>query len=332
MQYWQIVTRSFRIAWDHKYLWLIALFSGESGGGFNYSTSQSSNNNANTPNLATLQQHVTTWLTDHIALVVALVVVYLVLVVVFFILGAVCEVATVRASAEHDAERPFGLGMAWRAGVARMWVMVRFRLLIIALGLPLFLLLIGLVVAVFVSVANNNSGAAPFLILFGFLLVLGGIPYSIYLFFLDRFGARAVVLELLAARAAIVRGHRLLIKRLGRSVLVGLIAIGVAIVLGIALACLSLIVVLPLLAAGAFAASTGSGAALPLIALAVIILLPVYLVVAGFLAAQSSTYWTLAFRRLDLEQAPAYYYQSQQPAPQTPPQPPPQPPPPPVPS
>jgi hypothetical protein len=321
MQYWEVVTRSFRIAWDHKYLWLIALFSGESGGGFNYSTSQSSGNNANIPNLATLQQNVTTWLTDHIALVAALVVLWLVLVVVFFILGAVCEGATVRASAEHDAERPFGLRMAWRAGVARMWVMIRFRLLIVALGLPLTLLVIGLVVAVFVSVANNTAVAAPWLILFGFLLVVGGIPYTIYLFFLDRFGARAVMLELLAARAAIVRGHRLLIKRLGRSLLVGLVAIAVAIVLGIALACLSLIVVLPFIAAGAFAFSTGSGAAWPLIALAVIILLPLYLIVAGFLAAQSSTYWTLAFRRLDLEQAPAYYYQYQQP-PQPPQQPP----------
>src|SRR5260370_21190748 len=111
----------------------MARCSGEGGGGVHSHTSQSSNNSGNTPNLATLQQQVTTWLTDHIALVVALVVVYLILVVVFFILGAVCEGATVRGSAEHDAERPFGLGMAWRAGVARMWVMVRFRLLIVAL-------------------------------------------------------------------------------------------------------------------------------------------------------------------------------------------------------
>lgn len=167
------------------------------------------------------------------------------------------------------------------------------------------------------SVVNENAGAVVGLAIGGLLLALLGVPYLIYLFFLDRLGTRAAVLEQLMARASIVRGHRLLFKRLGRTLLVWLVSIGVAIVLGIALACIGVIIAVPLLLAGFALSASGSGAVWLLIAIAFLIFLPLYLVVAGFVAAQSSTYWTLAFRRLDIDQAPSYPY-GYQPPPQPP--------------
>ncbi len=318
MHYWELVTRSFRIAWDHKYLWLIALFSGEAGGSsFNYS--QRSSGTTQTP--AEFQQQVSTWLSDHAGLIIFLAIVWIVLIIAFFILAAICEGATVRASAEHDSERPFGLGMAWRAGLHTMWVIVRFRLLLIALYLPLILILAVWFVGLMFAIVNQNRSATPVLILTGLLLFALWFVYAIYLFFLDRFGTRAVVLEQLMATASIARAHRLLFKRFGRSLLVLLLAIGLAIVVAIVLACLSIIAIVPLLA-GAFAAGSNSGAAAVVLVIGVLILLPIYLVVAGFLAAQGSTYWTLAFRRLDFDHAPAFAYPA---APLAPPQAPPAP-------
>ncbi len=314
MQYWDIVTRSFRISWNHKYLWLIALFSGESSAGFNFNYSQPQpSSNGRAPDFAAAQHQITAWLNGHIALVAFLVIAWLVLAIAFFILGAVCEGATVRASAEHDAERPFHLGWAWRAGITTMWVIVRFRLLLIALGLPLALLVFGLVVGLIAALANGNAGAAIGLVLGGVLLALLGIPYVIYLFFLDRLGSRAAVLEQLAARASIARGHRLLFKRFGRTLVVWLLSIAVSIVLGIALACIGAIVFVPLFLGGAALLASGSAAFWLLVAIAVLTFLPLYLVVAGFVSAQSSTYWTLAFRRLDLDPAPSYPYGYQPP-------------------
>ena len=311
MHYWELVTRSFRIAWDHKYLWLIALFSGEGGGGsFNYS--QRSSGTTQTP--AEFQQQISTWLSDHVVVIVFLAALWLVLIIAFFILAAICQGATVRASAEHDAERPFGLGMAWRTGLHTMWVIVRFRLLLIALYLPLIVLIAAWIAGLLVAVANGNRGATGVLVLTGLLLLVAWFFFAIYLFFIDRFGSRAVVLEQLMARASIARAHRLLFKRLGRSLLVLLVAIGVAIVLGIGLACVSVIVVVPLLAAAAFAAGNSSGAGVIVVVIGVLILLPIYLAVAGFLAAQGSTYWTLAFRRLDFDFAPAFAYPAVPPA------------------
>jgi hypothetical protein len=310
--YWELVTRSFRIAWTHKYLWLIALFAGEGGGtsfnaSFNQRLGPATPSGTAPPDYAAMQEQVGTWISDHIGLIVVVAIVWLLLVVAFFILAAVCEGATVRASAEHDAERPFQLGWAWRSGVGTMWTVIRFRLLIVALGLPVLVVAAALAAGIAISIASDQRGLTAILILIGLLAGLAAIVYFIYLGFLDRFGARAVVLEQVMARPAIVRAHRLLRKRLGRSLLVWLLSIAVSIVVGIVAACFFAIVGAPLLVIGIGMGAAGATPVqlLPLIILAVIVLVAISLVVGGFLAAQASTYWTLAFRRLDLDYAPA---------------------------
>jgi hypothetical protein len=315
MPYWQIVTRSFRIAWDHKYLWLLAFFSGEATFSFNYS--QTTTGTTNRPlDVGAVRDQVTTWIGDHVGLIVALAVVWLVVAVAFFIVAAVCEGATVRASAEHDAERAFGLGPAWRMGVHTMWVIARFRLLLLALNLPLLLLIAGWVFALVAALVNQTVRAVAPLILTGMLLIVVWIVYGTYLFFLDRLGTRAVVLEELKAIPAIGRAHRLLLKRLGRTLLVWLLSIGVALVVGIALACVGALVVAPFAALASVAGSGRSAAGLIVAAAVTILFVPVFVVVYGFVGAVMSTYWTLAFRRLDIDYAPAYAYPL---APQAPP-------------
>lgn len=305
MPYIDIVWRSFRISWNHKYLWLIALFSGEGAGGFNFNTSQPVSGQRQPPDFATMQAQVTTWINEHIGLIVALVILWLVLIVAFFILAAVCEGATVRASAEHDAERPFRLGLAWRAGVQTMWAMIRFRLLLIAIGLPLLILFFLFAAGVVIAIVNQNALAIVPLLFSGLHLIGATIAFALYVFFLDRLGTRALVLEQLGARSSIVRAHRLLFKRFGRSLLVWVIALAVGIVVGILVAVALGIVAIPFAIAAVALFMSHSVAFWPLVVLFAIILVPISLVVGGFLAAVSSTYWTLAFRRLDLEFPPA---------------------------
>ena len=311
MQYTDIVWRSFRISWRHKYLWLIALFSGEGGGNFGSGGGGGGGGGAGggtqaTGNIdtAAMQDQITRFLTDNAGLILVLVVAWLVLVVIFFIIAAICEGATIRATAEHDAERPWGLGMSWRAGMHTLWAVVRFRLLLIALGLPLALLVVGLLAGIVIAILNQNAGAAVPLILVGLLLIVAGIPYAIYLFFLDRLGSRALVLEQLGAVASIARGHRLLIKRLGRTLIVWLLSIAVGIVVGVATTVVLAIVFIPLLLVGGAFSNGDLVSNVGLLVVGAVVLIPLSLVVGGFLSAQSATYWTLAFRRLDLEPQP----------------------------
>jgi len=312
VDYFDNIWRSFRISWRHKYLWLIALFAGEGGGGgsfnFNTGTGTSRPGTANQPDLTAIQDQVTGFVSDHAGLLIALAILWLVLVVVFFFVAAVCEGATIRSSAEHDADRPWGLRLAWGAGVRTMWPIIRFRLLLVALWLPVGILIVGFVAAIIVAALNNNGGLAVGLGVVGALLLLPAIVYLIYLFFLDRLGSRALILEQLGARAAIVRAHRLLFKRLGRTLLVWLLAIVVALVVGIATACVLAIVSIPIVLVAVVLAVNNSAAIVPLIVLAVIVFLPISLIIGGFLSAQSSTYWTLAFRRLEIDQPPVTPY------------------------
>jgi hypothetical protein len=306
VQYWQIVTGSFAIAWRHKYLWLLALFAGEGGeSALNYSGPPPGTPASQTvPNFAAVPQQVQTWLGQHAGLVVAVTVVAIVLALALFVLAAVCEGALVRASAEHDAGRPFGLGPAWRSGVATMWTIIRFRLLLIALGLPALLIVIAIIAAFVAALVNHRVGLAVVIGLIGFLVLLATIVYGIYLSFLDRLGTRAAVLELRGATASLARGHRLLFKRLGRVLLVWLLSIAVGIVVGVSVGIVLGIVSLPALGAGLAAYSGGPPVFWAVVVVSVPILLAAGLVVTGFVVTQSSTYWTMAFRRLELDQPP----------------------------
>jgi hypothetical protein len=315
MQYMDIVWRSFRISWRHKYLWLIALFSGEGGaaggsfsgggggGGGGGGTVGGSGQVNGQVDTTAIQDQITRFLTDYAGLILVAFVAWVLLVVIFFLVAAICEGATIRASAEHDADRPWGLGLAWRAGLHTLWPIVRFRLILFALGLPVLFLVIGLLVGTVLAIVNQNGGAVAPLILLGVVLVVAGIPYAIYLFFLDRLGSRTLVLEQIGARASIARGHRLLFKRFGRTLIVWLLSIAVGIAVGIVTGIAFTVLFLPLFIIGAFS-THNSGAIVALFVVGGLLLFAISLVVGGFVSAQSSTYWTLAFRRLDLDPVP----------------------------
>jgi hypothetical protein len=305
VQYWDIVVRSFRIPWRHKYLWLLAFFSGEGGAGFSFSYSQPAPRGRNgNPDFAAVQQQAMDWVNNNIGLIVTLTALSILLVIALFVLAAVCEGALVRGSAEHDAERPFGLGLAWRTGRTTMGTIIRFRLLLIALALPLFVVFFALVFGIVFGILKHSVGLIVGSVVMGLVLVLAAIPYAIYLGFLDRLGIRAAVLEQLRARAAIGRAHRLLFKRLGRVLLVWLISIGIGLAVAIGLAVVAAILAVPLFIAGLAAYAGASPVLWVVVALGLLIALPVLLVVEAYIVAAFSTYWTLAFRRLDLDPLP----------------------------
>jgi hypothetical protein len=311
--YWELISSSFRITWRHKYLWLLALFAGEGSGGFNFSYQSPAplgpgGSPGSGPDFSSIPRQASDWLGQHLSLVLAALVLVLLLAIAFFVLAAVCEGALVRASAEHDAARPFGLRIAWRCGVMTMGSIIRFRLLLIALALPLLIVFFALLAGFIAAIATHNVGPAVALGLTGALVILAAIPYAIYLNLIGRLGARAVVLEQVGARAAVLRGHRLVFKRLGRVLLVWLLSIAVAIALGICTAVALAIVAVPAFLFGIAAFTTGSPVLWLVVAILALILVPVALTVQGFSLAQGSTFWTLAFRRLEIDQAPVYGY------------------------
>ena len=117
-----------------------------------------------------------------------------------------------------------------------------------------------------------------------------------------------MVLEQRGAVAALGRALRLLGARLGRTLLVWLIQVGLSI--GAAIAIAIPLVVLVLAMGGvvlAIGVAAGAGAAIVVGVPLGLLLIAALVVVGGLTGAYFSTYWTLAFRRMELDQPPLAY-------------------------
>src|SRR5215472_2301141 len=177
MQYGELITRAFTIAWRRRYLWLLAILGGAdvtTGGGFNFSglgnafSGGGSSGGAAAPGAPGagsppgLQDAINAtgqFLQDNLGLIVLLGVALVVVALAWWLLSCVTTGALVRATAEHDAERPFGLGLAWRTGLGTFWSIVGLRLI----GLLWTLVVVGTIVGVIllgVSAYLGNQTAA----------------------------------------------------------------------------------------------------------------------------------------------------------------------------
>jgi len=327
MQYGEVITRSLSLVWRFKYLWLLAIlggadvgtggFSGNFGNPGSFGRGASSGGSAP---LGDIGPQVTQFLQDWGWLIVLAGLLVLVLSLLWFALSSVTIGALVRASAEHDAERPFGLGQAWRTGVGTFWSIVGLRLLALLWGV-LVAAVIGLFVVLgFVSYLGGQGGALGAVIAIGGLVTLFLIVAAIVVNLAFTLATRAVVLEQLGAMAALRRGFQLLRARLGRVLLVWLIEIGLGLAAGLAL----FVVLIPVIVVaaglvGVAAYTGGPGAAVAVAVPVAVVAFVVLLVAAGLIGAYFSTYWTLAFRRLELEAPrpvawPPPAYPPQQPA------------------
>ena len=319
MQYGELITRSFSIVWRHKYLWLLAILGGAdvtTSGGFGGNFSGFGNafngggpsTGAHRPSGAALQDAASAigrFLQDNLGLIVLLGALALVVAVVWFLLSCVTTGALVRATAEHDADRPFDLGLAWRTGASTFWPILGLRLLGLLWGVILVGAVAGVVAFAIVSYLSAQTAALGLVIALGVLLAavlaLASIPIGIAFIL----GTRAVVLEQRGPLSALGRGFGLVGSRLGRVLLVWLLQVGLALAasLGVAIALIPVVLLLVAVVIAAAVVGGGGAAAVAVVPL-VLLLVALALVVGGIVGSYLSAYWTLAFRRMEVEAPP----------------------------
>ena len=314
MDYPRILTRALAISWRHKYLWLLALFAAEATTiGFSFQGGSSGRNSfANNPSSHETWSQFTTWVSTHGALLWTVGITLALLGVALFLLSALANGALVKGSAEHDAERPFGLRQAWSSGVQTFGPVLRLKFFGLIVATSVLIVIGGLVLMTFVFGSTGALGAAVATgLLAGFLLLLA-IPLVIVLSVAIVLGVRVVVLDGKGASDALRTALNLIWRRRGRVALFWLlvcIAGWVAsAVVGIAL----LVVAVPV-AALAIAAYLAGGWLLALVT--GLGLGSVWLIlVAGFIGgvnAFTSTCWTVAYPRFDVQSEPAVNTQPQ---------------------
>jgi hypothetical protein len=317
MQYGELITRSFAIAWRRRYLWLLAILGGAdvaTGGQFNFSGVGNAFNGAGTSSgtsapptgsPADLQNAVNalgSYLQDNLGTILLVSAILVIVAVAWWLLSCVTTGALVRATAEHDAERPFGLGIAWRTGLGTFWTILGLRLIgvlwtIIVLGA----IAGGVVLGVSAYLSNQAAALGAVItvgLLVGSVLVLASIPAGIAFIL----ATRAAVLEQRGPVSALGRGFRLLWSRLGRVLLVWLLQVGLALAAGIGLTVVLIPVSLVVGAVVVAAGVVGGVVAAVVVAIPLVLLvLAVFVVLGAAIGAYLSAYWTLAFRRMEID-------------------------------
>ena len=310
MEYGEVLTRSFWIMWRHRYVWVLAVLGGADvsmGGGGSYNSSGFGGSPTGTagptgpPGAAPGQ--LGRLLADNLGLLLSVVLIALLLAVAWFLLSCITTGGLIRASAEHDAERPFGFGAAWRAGLGTFWSILGLRLLAFAVAL-LALVVVGLLVLVgYLALAGGAAPVPVAIVVVMGVQVLGAvIAAAVLLGVVLILATRSAVLEQRGPIAAFGRGVHLLWTRPGRTLLTWLIQVA----LGIAAA---IVVAIPLVVAVGVVAvlvlvtarQAGVGAAV-LIGLPLgLVILAALLVLGGMSGSFFSTFWTVAFRRLEVD-------------------------------
>ena len=317
MQYGELITRSFAIVWRRRYLWLLAILGGAdvtSGGQLNFSgagnvfsgsgtSSGTSAPAAGSP--AGVQDAVSAvgrFVQDNLAAIVLVGAILVVVAIAWWLLSCVTTGALVRATAEHDAERPFGLGLAWRTGLGTFWTILGLRLIGVLWTIVVLGTIVGAVVLGVAAYLSNQTAAVGAIItvglLLGAVLVLASIPVGIAFVL----ATRAAVLEQRGPLSALGRGFGLLWSRIGRVLLVWLLQVGLALAAGLGLAFVVIPVVLLLVAVVVAAGVAGGVGSAVVVAIPLALLLFVlFLVTGAVIGTYLSAFWTLAFRRLEID-------------------------------
>jgi hypothetical protein len=313
MDYLRIMKRALAISWHHKYLWLLALFAGEATTvGMSFNGGPSDGNPYSNASGQEVWSQLTQWVSAHAALLWTVGIAIALVGIALFVLSAVANGALVKGGAEHDAERPFGLREAWSAGVQSFWPVLRLKFfaLIVFVSLAIVIGGLGLMTAVF-GLSGSVATAVTTGLLGGFLL-LAAIPFFIVFEVAIVLGVRAIVLERRGASDGFRTALSLIWRRRGRVALFWLLVCIAGMIASTVVGLTIVVAAFPLVAltfaayfAGgwllAVATGLGLGTAWLIVAASV----------AGGVKAFTSTCWTVAYSRFDLEPQPAVSTQPQ---------------------
>ncbi len=317
MDYWQLVTKAWRLVWHHRFVWVLAVVAGAQSacGGliglgvwagfavpllaFPPGSSRGSGPGRDVAprTLDTLSQvEASVWL-----LVAGLLLVLLMLLIVYWVINTIAGAGIIRAVSDLDSGRAAVLGAAWRQGVGAFWRFLRLGLLVfvthlLGMGLPI------LVVAAPALGAYRASDERGLFLWFGVAMLLFmavGYPLSIVTTVIVTLAQRAIAIDGQKVFPSLANVIRLLRSRLGASLVLWLIywtlTLGVGTVISFAAPLLALPVVLMAALGSVFFGIVGA---------LVLGFLPSMMAVAllwfaGSLAdAFLSAYWTLAYLRL----------------------------------
>ncbi|MBX3061008.1 MAG: hypothetical protein KF770_31505 [Anaerolineae bacterium] len=258
MDYGQILSRSWRITWNNKFLWVLGFLAALTRISSNTSSYQTNSSEISPENIERMMQGM--------ALLMGLGCFFLLIGVVLWLLSLAAKGGLITAVSRIDNGERVTLGEAFSAGLSRILTLVGMNIL---LYLPMFLIGVVSVVGAIALLAGSGITFASFadepsaageaimatlgLIFFCFCgLICGLILLGFFLQFINAFAYRGIMLRGLGAIASLSHGWQVFrsnfVEVLLLSLLFFVISIGFGMAVGVVLLPLALVLVVPMMA------------------------------------------------------------------------------------
>ena len=277
IDYWDIVTRSLRVTWNHKFLWFFGFFAASGGGGGGNSM------NWNEHRVDSIGE----FLLSRIEILVALVLFVLVLWLVFFVMNIISKGALASSIYRADRGAPVRFEDGWHAGFKAFWGLLG----IAVTGIIAFLVVTTVcVLAVVLPLVAGSAGVA-FAVLIGIVLIVPYLAFAFLLTFTITYAEREYVIAGAGVGDSLVAGWDLTRTCFWQSLLMWLISFGstIAFMMGIGITILA--VALPFILIGLASPPVG-----------LILGIPIAIVILVVAVSAFSTYehalWTLIYKDL----------------------------------
>ncbi len=305
MNYSEIFSKSWKIIWKYKVLWIFGILAGcaEGSGGSNGGGGASSSNtyhggNNFDPNSAWWQfeqfaqraadfiENIPVWAWILIG------VGFLALIAISVVLGLTGRIGLIHGAAKGDTEPArMSFGELLRESMPYFWRMFLLDLLYFGAGLAISLILILLIMLLTVVTLG-----IIWLVLLPLLCLL--IPLSLVIDFFIKQSYVALVNDNLGVFDTVKQAWKLFQKNLGHLIVVGLIIALGGLVIGLIISLPILIVFAPIILGLINGTASGMQTALITAGVLFAIYLPIAILLNGVLRSYIYTAWTLTYRRL----------------------------------
>jgi hypothetical protein len=302
MNYGDLIGEAFRIAWRNRFLWFFGFLLG--------GATVVSPTNFRTPTLSANEPawalNLERWVENNVGLaILVFALTILVIIIVFLALFTLCRAALTESVGALARGERRGFGSALRGGLSYFWRVLLQTLLVglisLVVVIPVYLLLAAAFLGLFAGIAATDSTAVRVVIALAcvvaiLLFVIALVAASVALAIVGQLALRDLILGHSGIVSSIGNGYRIFRRNLGRTLL--LLVIQIAIALGVSIVLFIVVTVLGLLLSIPVTALSGSWVSTTVaIAGSFLFSLPVFVLV-GFLGTFYQAYWTVAYLRL----------------------------------
>jgi membrane-anchored glycerophosphoryl diester phosphodiesterase (GDPDase) len=299
MNYGEIISEAFRLAWRNRFLWFFGFFVAGGGGLFNFPSNLGVNPGGNS---GVSSNGIGQFVSENLGLIVAAVALLAVLALIFIVLTLISQGALAESVAALHRGETRRFSSAWRTGISSFWRVLGQAILffliwlalLVAIVLPAILIVLGILAA-----TESPGLRALFIGLVVLLAIIVFIVLLVALVVIGQFALRNLVVDGERVFGSVGAGYRLFRRNLGRSLLVWIIKVALSIGLGIAYFTVFLILGLVLVGPAValfFAGYTTAGIVVGIVG--GLLFLVIIVVISGALGTFSHAYWTLAYLRI----------------------------------